>query len=136
MDFTNLKADLAPAKYGAMNEKNFTGARFLLCAVAGDGELTLRYPLEARFYCTASGVVYCWAWVRLPGGYGVGTGRVYGWGYDKESAALMSALVDAGVEFSQEENFHAAGMDTAMSIMQTGLEQELGVKLCQLYAHA
>lgn len=136
MDFTNLKADLAPARYGAMNENNYIGTRYILRVADAAGQPVLEAPMEARFYCTTSGVVYCWVWVRLQGRYGVGASRIYGWGYDKESAALWAALVDAGVEFSQEENFHAAGMDIAMSIIQTGLEAELGVKLCQLYAHA
>lgn len=136
MKFENLQSDLSRPSYRALNERNYIGTRYLLKVVDVEGEGVVMEPLEARFYCTSTGAVYCWCWVRLDGRYGTGVGRTYGWGYDKESAAFASALVDAGVVFEEGENFHAAGMDTAMDTMRRALEKELGSKVHQIYAHA
>jgi hypothetical protein len=50
---------------------------------------------------TAS-TVYAIAWINTPHHkYGLGVGQAGGWGYDKNSAAIDSALSDAGVELTR-----------------------------------
>ena len=64
----------------------------------------------ARFYWTDSRA-YCCLWVHGDSVYGSGAGYAGGYGYHKESAALDSAISDAGIELS--ENISGVG-DGAM----------------------
>lgn len=57
--------------------------------------------VDCRLYMERSSnasTVYCALWVHgRPNRYGTGTGTAGGWGYDKQSAAVASAIKSAGI---------------------------------------
>lgn len=70
-----------------------------------DGKISLRAIVTARFYMgrsASASVVYCCLWVhgRTKAGevYTSGAGTAGGYGYNKESAALATAISSAGIE--------------------------------------
>ena len=63
---------------------------------------TFKTLVDVRFYQVKNGsVVYCIVWISGDNKYGRGVGRAGGYGYDKSSAALGSAISDAGITLSQ-----------------------------------
>ena len=62
--------------------------------------------LTIRVYWPAS-VCYACVWVSTEDSYSIGKGKAGGGGYCKESAAICSALCDAGFDF--ETYFHGVG---------------------------
>lgn len=78
-------------------ERGFAREMSIIDPKTGDAVVT------ARFYWPGD-VAYCCVWVHgwavgKPSGQGYG--KAGGYGYHKESAALESALRDAGITFSQ-----------------------------------
>lgn len=56
--------------------------------------------VDCRFYCTKGGTVYCCIWVHGDNGWFSASAKAGGWGYDKKSAALATALDNAGVKLN------------------------------------
>ena len=88
----------------------------------------------ARFYWTNSRA-YCCLWVYGDSVYGSGAGRAGGGGYHKESAALDSAISDAGIELS--ENISGRGDVAACAALIAIAKAATGKrKLFTVRAHA
>jgi hypothetical protein len=63
-----------------------------------------REPIEARWYWGKGETCRCIVWVRNEKhGYSYGVGSAGGYGYDKESASLSSALHDLGITLGTYE---------------------------------
>lgn len=123
-------------KYGRfMTDKNYVGTYYLIKNISETRQLAVA---EARFYETPA-TTYCSVWVRqnFEGTMTChGVGKASGYGYDRQSAALQSAMEDAGVEFNlPEDRFDSAGMSYALDVLQSNLEPVVG-KLCRLHSHA
>ena len=84
---------------------------------------THRESVDARFYCARSGgsVVYCIVWISGKGVYGRGVGKAGGYGYDKPSAALNGAMLDAGINISDLGGRGSVVMEEAIRAVGTGL---------------
>ena len=83
------------------NAINYSGKKERISSyvVVGKRNGTLSSVVEARFYMGRSrgaSVVYCSLWVQGDN-YCSGTGKAGGYGYHKESAALASAITNAGI---------------------------------------
>ena len=59
-----------------------------------------------RVYWPAS-TAYACVWLNLKDSYAVGKGKVGGYGYDKESAAISEALESAGIQLAH--SIHGVG---------------------------
>lgn len=94
-----MKADISNLTESNRNIKSYRREKGFcrqITAMTLDGA-----PLVvARIYWPAD-VAYCVAWVYGDDSHGRGCGRADGGGYHKESAALDSALSDAGVVLSE-----------------------------------
>lgn len=92
--------------------------------------------LEARFYGSAY-TVYCVVWFhgyRIGSASARGCGKAGGYGYHKPSAALDSALKDAG--FSLSADIHGVG-DSAMESALQAIAEHVGLKRVRLHiSHA
>lgn len=92
--------------------------------------------LEARFYGAAS-TCYCVVWFhgwRFGKPSARGCGKAGGYGYHKPSAALESALKDAGFTLSAE--IHGVG-DSAMEAALQAIADHFGLKRVRLHhSHA
>ena len=92
-------------------------------------------PIVARFYSTGTRIYACvWIGDRASGTRTSGGGFAGGGGYHKPSAALDNALLDAGIELS--ENIAGVG-DAAMSDALTAIASALGYRNILIHeAHA
>lgn len=86
-------------------------------------------PIDVRFYFTGS-TCYCCIWGSIKGKHFSGSGKAGGYGYDKKSAAMSSALQSAGFDV---DGLSATGeTDLAMKLL-AGLN---GIKKHTIvYAH-
>ncbi len=60
--------------------------------------------VDCRLYMgrsSGASVVYCVIWINQAGSWATGTGTAGGYGYDKKSAAVASAIDSAGIRLAQ-----------------------------------
>ncbi len=58
---------------------------------------------------------YCCVWIHWPGHHARGSGWAGGYGYHKDSAAMQSAMRDAGIVFAQSfDGVGSTGEDDAL----------------------
>lgn len=131
MNFDNIH-DTKSNTPKACNETNYCDTYFLIYT----DDQGLHQPFAARFYCTRTGTVHCRVWLHLEDTWAYGIGWARGYGYDKMSAALSSALKDAGVVCDESERFSGTGMSHAMSVIQRALESKLGITLYPIHSFA
>lgn len=75
--------------------------------------------IDARFYASVRGVIYCCVWVSRHPHYGRGVGVASGYGYHKLSAALSSALFDMGIILEGDERCSCVGEDAMRHTLTT-----------------
>lgn len=91
--FDNLKENYKAARWATDN--NYYGSR-LIVRPSGD---SIEKVGDIRFYVSRTGTTtWCRMWLCLGDKRGYGTGKATGWGYDRESAAFVSALGDMGID--------------------------------------
>ena len=79
-----------------------------------------RTIVDVRFYMgrsTNSSVVYCSVWVHGFNFCGSGVGKAGGWGYHKGSAAMQSALDDAGIKL--DKSIHGVGESAELEAIES-----------------
>jgi hypothetical protein len=112
-------------------EKNFT-EQLTVVTIRPD-EMVMRDTIQARFYHTGSRV-YCCVWIHAKDCHTAGGGFAAGGGYHRKSAALESALNDAGITLS--ESVHGVG-DAAMVDALQAVAFALGFTMYTVFeAHA
>lgn len=107
--------------------RNFYGA-YILQDKAG------RIIMQAKMYVTSTGVsTGCCLWLDLPDGVHVYThGKVSGYGYNRESAAFVNALANAGADVEELRESGIQG-GIGMSAIIARLQELLGNGLRYFY---
>lgn len=76
--------------------------------------ITLQWAADCRLYMSRSGdgasPVYCNLWIHGGGIHGVASGKAGGYGYDKRSSAVSSALDNLGVKLYQDDGIKPANI--------------------------
>lgn len=95
----------SPRNCEKIREKELIRAYKVLDPDVNYGPIFARTYIDCRFYMGrshSSSVVYCIIWIYGNAVYGFGIGEAGGYGYDKHSAALNSALDDSGITLTNQ----------------------------------